>query len=190
MNHFLRALWLFMFWISLSTAQENQSGYRAGYGLVYSVHPLKTSEIDARFDDLKAGGHTSFFFLEWPLNETFSLSVSPGASNLEDGQSQLHTQFNFITLHGKSGRKFFAEAGSGVGGCITTLTKSKEETSTVNEGVFLRTTNFLYQLDLGFGYRMQNGSEIILLAREVGYLDSTLFRLNALNIGFIFSILL
>lgn len=158
-------------------------GFRVGYGLVYSVTGLSASRIDDAFADLAPGGHSSSFYLETPLWEGLSLIMSPGAMNFEDGESQLHAQYNMLSLRWKTGWPLFPAVGCGIGGCIATLSKAPGDSGTAQSGSFLRNTVFIWTGSLGLGYRFGNGLEISIEGRRLGFIDAAMSSLDSYNVG-------
>jgi len=167
--------------VPLSALQARDFG--VGYGLVFSVQPLDAERIDDAFGRLPPGGHSSFFFLETPLFPQLYLSMSPGAVNIEDGPSQLHAQYNLMSLYYKGGARLFPRLGLGIGAAIATLSTGSGTVGSVQEGVFIRDTAFMWTGTAGLGYRLKNGLEVILELRELAFLDPVLNALNALNAG-------
>ncbi len=158
--------------------------FGVGYGLVFAVQPLDAGRIDGAFDPLPPGGHSSFFFLETPLIPQFYLSMSPGAINIEDGPSQFHAQYNLMSLYYKGGTRLFPRLGLGIGATIATLSTGSGTVGSVQDGVFIRDTAFMWTGTAGLGYRLKNGLEVILELRELAFLDPALSALNVLNAGF------
>jgi len=79
----MRLQWLFLpFLMLLYLIPLSAEGISFGYGLDYS---LNASAIDGGFNDLSPGGHTSYFYVSFPISRNFSLIMTPGAYNLEEG---------------------------------------------------------------------------------------------------------
>jgi hypothetical protein len=157
--------------------------YIVGYGLVYSIQQLKASDIDIRFNDLSAGGHSSYFYLEMPIKKSFSILISPGAMNVEDSESQFHVQYNMVVINYKMNTQIFPIAGIGLGACIATLSIGPGKYGETQDGAFLRNTVFIAAGDIGIGYRINDKYELIIKAREFLFFDPELYNMNSLNLG-------
>jgi hypothetical protein len=176
--HVIKILFLLF---TISYAQN----YKVGYGLNYSLNTLKASKIDNRFTDFPNGGHSSFFFLEIPFNENFSMNINPGAMNYEHENSQFHIQYNYLIFNyfPLPNSKIIPIVGIGLGACIVTLSKGEESNGEVQNGVFLKDSVFNWILNAGLGYNVTEKTQIFIEIKEYGFLNDKLNKMNSLNLG-------
>lgn len=158
--------------------------YTLGYGLVFSGNELPADKIGDDFSRIAAGGHSSYFYIEKKVADSFTLSMSPGAMNFEDNEAQFHVQYNILSANYKMDTKLFPVVGTGLGACIATLTEGPGGLGEVQAGHFMRNSTFLWMARAGLGYRFANRVELILEGRAIGFLDGEFGKLNSYNAGF------
>lgn len=158
--------------------------YTLGYGLVFSANELRADEIGEDFSRIGPGGHSSYFFVEKNIADDFTLLMSPGAMNFEDGEAQFHVQYNVLSANYKMDARLFPVIGAGLGGCIATLTEADGDFGEIQTGAFIRNSTFLWMARAGFGFHFTNRIELIFEGRAFGFLDGKFRNMNSLNAGF------